>query len=48
MSSEIPTQSKTIDLDRLLLKPNHKNPRLKFDKTRTECLNEKENNALTM
>ena len=47
-SNEIPNLSKTIDLERLLQKPNHKITRLKFDKTKTECLQEKENNPLTM
>lgn len=47
-SSEIPNLSKTIDLERLLSKPRHKPDRLKFDKSKSECIVEKENNPLTM
>lgn len=47
-TNEIPTMSKTTNLDRLMLRPPHKVDRLKFDKTKVECLVEKENNPLTM
>eukprot|EP00347_Sterkiella_histriomuscorum_P018196 403346422 len=45
---EIPPVSRTIDFERLLARPRHKPNRLKFDQTNTECLNEKENDPLTM
>jgi hypothetical protein len=45
---EIPPVSRTIDFERLLAKPKHKPNRLKFDKTNSDCLNEKENDPLTM
>ena len=47
-SGEIPPVSRDIDFDRLLQQPKHKPNRLKFDKTRSECLLEKENNPLTV
>ena len=43
-SSEIPEVSRQIDYERLMAKPNHKPSRLKFDKNKTDCLKEKENN----
>lgn len=46
-SSEIPIIPKTIDFERLLTKPNHRPNRLKYDKNKSECLQEKENNPLT-
>lgn len=45
---EIPSVSRTIDFERLLTRPKHKPSRLKFDKNNSECLNEKENDPLTM
>lgn len=47
-SSDIPQVSRTIDFERLVSRPRHKPNRLKFDKTKTECLQEKENNPLTV
>jgi len=46
--TEIPSISKTIDFERLLSKPKHKPSRLKYDKNKSECLIEKENNPQTM
>lgn len=46
-SSEIPEMSRKIDFERLLSKPKHRPNRLKFDKNRSECLKEKENNPMT-
>ena len=45
---EIPSVSRTIDFERLLMRPKHKPNRLKFDKNNSDCLNEKENDPLTM
>ena len=47
-SSEIPPMERTCDLERLMMRPKHKQDRHKFDKTKSICLNEKENNPLTM
>jgi len=37
-AAEIPPVARTIDFERLLMRPKHKPNRLKFDKTKTECL----------
>lgn len=47
-TQEIPQMQKTYDLSRLMVLPKHKINRSKFDKSKSECLKEKENNPLTM
>lgn len=42
--TEIPQVSKAIDFERLMTKPKHKPNRAKYDKNRSECAIEKENN----
>ncbi|CDW71236.1 UNKNOWN [Stylonychia lemnae] len=41
-AQEIPPVQRTIDFDRLLMRPSHKPNRLKFDKTKSDCLLEED------
>jgi len=48
-SSVIPPVPRQYDVDRLVYnKPKHKPNRRFFDQTKSECIQEKENDALTM
>ena len=47
-TGDIPPMMRTQDLDKLMKKPSHKITRLKFNKQKIECLNERENDPLTM
>ena len=45
---EIPAKSSTFNAERLVMRPAFKTRRIKFDVTKTECMNQKNNDPMTM
>ena len=47
-STEIPSRTIKFDAERLVQRPSYKIRRHKFDITKTECIDEKNNDPMTM